>query len=129
MRLRSSGHGGSPMAGTFAHRRADVCSQVDSHPHTRGLLGRATGHALFPGGAPSVSGPTRRFPAVRLIVARCEVRYSGRLSAVLPEALRLLMIKSDGTFMVWADGGGQKVKPLNWMTPPTVIEADEDGIV
>jgi RecB family endonuclease NucS len=32
------------------------------------------------------------------------------------------MIKADGTFMVWADGGGQSVKPLNWMTPPTVIE-------
>jgi RecB family endonuclease NucS len=32
------------------------------------------------------------------------------------------MIKADGTFMVWADGGGPSVKPLNWMTPPTVIE-------
>ncbi len=59
---------------------------------------------------------------MRLIVARCSVRYSGRLSTVLPEAVRLLMIKSDGTFMVWADGGGPSVKPLNWMTPPTVIE-------
>jgi RecB family endonuclease NucS len=36
------------------------------------------------------------------------------------------MIKSDGTFMVWSDDGGSKVKPLNWMTPPTVIE-EEDG--
>jgi endonuclease len=59
---------------------------------------------------------------VRLIVARCEVVYAGRLSTVLPEAVRLLMLKSDGTFMVWADGGGSNVKPLNWMVAPTVIE-------
>jgi endonuclease len=59
---------------------------------------------------------------VRLIVARCEVAYAGRLSTVLPEAVRLLMLKSDGTFMVWADGGGSNVKPLNWMVAPTVVE-------
>lgn len=59
---------------------------------------------------------------MRLIVARCEVAYAGRLSTVLPEAVRLLMLKSDGTFMVWADGGGSNVKPLNWMVAPTVIE-------
>jgi RecB family endonuclease NucS len=63
---------------------------------------------------------------VRLIVARCEVRYSGRLTAVLPEALRLLMIKSDGSVMVHSDAGGYK--PENWMTPPTVIEETEDGL-
>ena len=59
---------------------------------------------------------------MRLIVARCEVSYLGRLSTTLPEAVRLLMIKPDGTFMVWSDGGGSSVKPLNWMTPPTVLE-------
>jgi endonuclease len=59
---------------------------------------------------------------VRLIVARCEVRYSGRLTAVLPEALRLLMVKADGSVLVHADAGGYK--PLNWMTPPTVIEEE-----
>jgi endonuclease len=64
---------------------------------------------------------------VRLIVARCEVRYSGRLSAVLPEALRLIMVKSDGSVMVHADTGGYK--PQNWMTPPTVIEESGDAIV
>jgi RecB family endonuclease NucS len=66
---------------------------------------------------------------MRLIVARCEVSYFGRLSTVLPDAVRLLMLKPDGTFMVWADGGGPNVKPLNWMIPPTVIEEDsgEDG--
>src|SRR5262245_22946366 len=63
---------------------------------------------------------------VRLIVARCEVRYSGRLDALLPEALRLLMIKSDGSVLVHADTGGYK--PQNWMTPPTVIE-ESDGLI
>ena len=63
---------------------------------------------------------------MRLIVARCEVVYTGRLSARLPEALRLLMIKSDGSVMVHADTGGYK--PQNWMTPPTVIEED-DGLI
>ncbi len=61
---------------------------------------------------------------MRLIVARCEVRYSGRLDALLPEALRLVMVKDDGSVMVHADTGG--FKPQNWMTPPTVIEEDGD---
>jgi RecB family endonuclease NucS len=64
---------------------------------------------------------------MRLIVARCEVVYSGRLSARLPEALRLLMVKDDGSFMVHADTGGYK--PQNWMTPPTVIEEEPGRIV
>jgi RecB family endonuclease NucS len=64
---------------------------------------------------------------MRLIVARCEVRYTGRLNARLPEALRLLMFKDDGSVMVHADTGGYK--PQNWMTPPTVIEEEPDRIV
>ncbi|HLM85554.1 MAG TPA: endonuclease NucS [Solirubrobacteraceae bacterium] len=64
---------------------------------------------------------------MRLIVARCQVSYAGRLSTVLPEAVRLLMLKADGTFMVWADGGGSNVKPLNWMVAPTVVEQESDG--
>ena len=63
---------------------------------------------------------------MRLIVARCEVRYSGRAEALLPEALRLLMIKADGSVMVHADTGGYK--PQNWMTPPTVIEEQGDPL-
>jgi len=63
---------------------------------------------------------------VRLIVARCEVRYTGRLTAVLPESNRLLMLKSDGSVLVHADAGGYK--PLNWMTPPTVIEEEGDPL-
>jgi RecB family endonuclease NucS len=64
---------------------------------------------------------------VRLIVARCEVRYSGRLDALLPEALRLIIVKADGSVLVHADAGGYK--PLNWMTPPTVIEESPARIV
>lgn len=66
---------------------------------------------------------------MRLMVARCSIDYAGRLATHLPEALRLLMIKTDGTFMVWSDGGGQRVKPQNWMTPPTVIEESEGTMV
>jgi endonuclease len=64
---------------------------------------------------------------VRLIVARCEVSYTGRLTAHLPEALRLLIVKADGSVLVHADAGGYK--PLNWMTPPTVIEEEPGRIV
>src|SRR5918997_42028 len=64
---------------------------------------------------------------MRLIVARCSVEYSGRLSAHLPEALRLVMLKADGSVLVHADAGGYK--PLNWMTPPTAVEEEEGRIV
>ena len=64
---------------------------------------------------------------MRLIVARCEVTYTGRLTAFLPESTRLLMIKADGSVLVHADAGGYK--PLNWMTPPTVFEDGGDVLV
>jgi RecB family endonuclease NucS len=63
-----------------------------------------------------------------LIVARCEVVYSGRLDTRLPEAVRLIMVKADGGVSIWHDGGSS-VKPQNWMTPPTVIEESADAIV
>jgi len=68
-----------------------------------------------------------RLRGVRLIVARCEVTYSGRLSAVLPEAVRLLILKGDGSVLVHDDAGGYK--PLNWMTAPTFIADDGDRLV
>jgi RecB family endonuclease NucS len=64
---------------------------------------------------------------VRLIVARCEVVYTGRLNAFLPASTRLLMLKADGSVLVHADAGGYK--PLNWMTPPTSIEQDGTMLV
>src|SRR4051794_2337204 len=64
---------------------------------------------------------------MRLIVARCEVAYTGRLNAFLPESTRLLILKDDGSVLVHADAGGYK--PLNWMTPPTVVEDDGELLV
>jgi RecB family endonuclease NucS len=66
---------------------------------------------------------------VRLLVARCSASYTGRGTTYLPEAVRLLMIKADGTVMLWDDSRGRSVKPLNWMTPPTALEVDDDRIV
>jgi RecB family endonuclease NucS len=64
---------------------------------------------------------------MRLVVARCTVDYAGRLTAHLPPALRLLMVKADGCVAVHSDGGAYK--PLNWMNAPnTVTESvDDDG--
>jgi RecB family endonuclease NucS len=60
---------------------------------------------------------------VRLVVARCSVDYVGRLTAHLPEAVRLLVCKADGSLLVHSDTGGYK--PLMWMTPPcTTTEAE-----
>ncbi len=60
---------------------------------------------------------------MRLLIARCCVAYEGRLSAQLPSAVRLVMVKADGCIAVHADGGAYK--PLNWMNAPnTLMEAD-----
>jgi RecB family endonuclease NucS len=56
---------------------------------------------------------------VRLVIARCQVDYVGRLTAHLPMALRLLLVKADGSVSVHADGGAYK--PLNWMSPPCTV--------
>jgi RecB family endonuclease NucS len=60
---------------------------------------------------------------VRLVVARCSVDYAGRLSAHLPLATRLLMLKNDGSVLVHSDS--LSYKPLNWMSPPAVLTVDE----
>jgi RecB family endonuclease NucS len=60
---------------------------------------------------------------VRLVIARCSVDYVGRLTAHLPLAKRLLVVKADGSVLVHSDGGSYK--PLNWMSPPcTLVETD-----
>jgi len=74
-----------------------------------------------------MSGRDSTVRGVRLIVARCEVTYSGRVSAVLPEAVRLLILKADGSVLVHDDAGGYK--PLNWMTAPTFVREDGDRLV
>lgn len=60
---------------------------------------------------------------MRLVIARCSVDYAGRLTAHLPEATRLLMLKADGSLLVHSDGGSYK--PLNWMSPPCSFRTDE----
>jgi endonuclease len=61
---------------------------------------------------------------VRLVIARCSVDYVGRLSAHLPLATRLLLIKADGSVSVHADD--RAYKPLNWMSPPCTLREDGD---
>jgi hypothetical protein len=70
---------------------------------------------------------------MRLVVAECAARYTGRLSAQLPRATRLLVVKADGSVLLHSDGGSYK--PLNWMSPPcrlSVSDPDEiqreDGV-
>jgi RecB family endonuclease NucS len=65
---------------------------------------------------------------VRLVIARCRVDYVGRLTAHLPMATRLLLVKADGSVLVHADGGSYK--PLNWMSPPcTLTESEASWLV
>jgi hypothetical protein len=63
-----------------------------------------------------LAGQCRYSYPVRLVVARCSVDYAGRLSAHLPLATRLIMVKADGSVLIHSDGGSYK--PLNWMSPP-----------
>jgi RecB family endonuclease NucS len=60
-------------------------------------------------------------------VARCQVDYAGRLTAHLPMATRVLMIKADGSVLIHSDGGSYK--PLNWMSPPCTLRegVSDDG--
>ena len=60
---------------------------------------------------------------MRLVVARCSVDYAGRLTAHLPLATRLLVVKADGSVLVHSDS--LSYKPLNWMSPPTTFVTDE----
>lgn len=61
---------------------------------------------------------------MRLVIARCTVDYSGRLTAHLPEAVRLIMVKADGTLAIHSDGNASK--PLNWMVAPNMVEVIDD---
>ena len=65
---------------------------------------------------------------MRLVVARCQVDYAGRLTAHLPLATRVIMVKADGSVLIHADGGSYK--PLNWMSPPCTLREGvaDDGV-
>ena len=98
---------------------------VTPEPHFGHGWGFGTGLHATPE-VPARQGPVRRgardtklsetdsrlLASMRLIVARCEVSYSGRLNAFLPDSTRLLMLKDDGSVLVHADAGGYK--PLNY---------------
>ena len=74
------------------------------------------------------SGGHLQLPSVRLVIARCSVDYAGRLTAHLPPATRLLIVKADGSVLVHSDGGSYK--PLNWMSPPCrLAESDRQWVV
>ncbi|MBD0292407.1 MAG: endonuclease NucS [Jiangellaceae bacterium] len=62
---------------------------------------------------------------MRLVIARCQVDYAGRLTAHLPMAVRLIMVKADGSVSIHADDGAYK--PLNWMSPPCRLQ-ESDGV-
>ncbi|MCX4687779.1 endonuclease NucS [Kitasatospora purpeofusca] len=62
---------------------------------------------------------------MRLVIARCSVDYAGRLSAHLPSATRLILVKADGSVSIHADD--RAYKPLNWMSPPCVLK-EADGV-
>ena len=62
---------------------------------------------------------------MRLVIARCSVDYAGRLTAHLPSALRLLLVKADGSVSIHADD--RAYKPLNWMSPPCTL-VEEPGL-
>jgi len=59
---------------------------------------------------------------VRVVIARCAARYSGRLNAHLPVATRVIMVKADGSVLLHSDGGSYK--PLNWMSPPCSLRIE-----
>ena len=97
-----------------------------SHPQRSrgsGVFAGTTGHGST---IPSRSG---RLDAVRVVIAECQVDYGGRLTAHLPMARRLIMVKADGSVSVHADD--RAYKPLNWMSPPctfTVLSAEEAAL-
>ena len=67
---------------------------------------------------------------MRIVVARCQVDYAGRLAAHLPLATRVIMVKSDGSVLIHSDGGSYK--PLNWMSPPCKLTegvSDDDAVL
>ncbi len=61
---------------------------------------------------------------MRLVIARCSVDYVGRLTAHLPLATRLLLVKADGSVSVHADD--RAYKPLMWMSPPCTLQVEDD---
>lgn len=77
------------------------------------MLAGSSGHPS------TLARPSGRLDAVRVVIAECQVDYGGRLTAHLPMARRLILVKADGSVSVHADD--RAYKPLNWMSPPCTI--------
>jgi RecB family endonuclease NucS len=92
----------------------DAVRYVRAHYAARAV--ETPGQRRFVARFPSAQSRPVELPDVRLVIARCSVDYVGRLTAHLPSALRLLIVKADGSVLVHSDGGSYK--PLNWMSPP-----------
>ena len=74
---------------------------------------------------PAILPDPSNLPRVRLVIARCQVDYAGRLTAHLPMANRLLLIKADGSVSIHSDD--RAFKPLNWMSPPCWLQ-EQPGV-
>src|SRR3954471_17899860 len=90
----------------------------------RSALRARTQHGIRGRVPPGRRGGLRYCRRVRLVIAKCSVDYVGRLSAHLPPAVRLLLVKADGSVSVHADD--RAYKPLNWMSPPCALRVEDD---
>src|SRR3712207_1435270 len=97
-------------------------SSVNATGRSGRLMVMTVGRRAPPAGS---DGPVPSAP-VRLVIARCSVDYIGRLTAHLPMATRLLLVKADGSVSIHADD--RAYKPLNWMSPPCSLKEElSDG--
>ena len=97
-------------------------------PPISNARGHSTIHRGQSGPLSAETAETCYKPEVRLIIADCTVDYDGRLTAHLPRATRLIMVKADGCVAIHSDGGAYK--PMNWMTAPNLlIEGDGEMVV
>ncbi len=103
--------GSAPVVATTRRVRSDAWADVAV---IRGRQADSTGIECRPAARPLGSN------TVRLVIARCSADYVGRLTAHLPMATRLLMVKADGSVLIHSDGGSYK--PLNWMSPPCALD-------
>src|SRR5512144_2878931 len=107
-----------PTTPTLVNSRATACSPR-RRPDGPGLSPVSLAASWQRNGSPLSS------PPVRLVIARCRVDYAGRLTAHLPLALRLILVKADGSVSIHADD--RAYKPLNWMSPPCELH-EADGV-
>jgi len=117
--------------GHRAHGKNPTCTQPATSE--QGLSGETGTTGRAPSGQPpdriaSTGAGRVALPTMRLVIARCSVDYAGRLTAHLPSAPRLILVKADGSVSIHADD--RAYKPLNWMSPPCTLKegpGDDEG--